>query len=127
MMGMKQIKVVVGRPQATDQVERYNRIILDSLTAYSNKLVAINNTIHKDVRKTLSELLMEYKPKIGTDVALIHEVITESSRQQDLSYLIEDAELKSKEKESVPNYDHGLTDLRSSKRFYLTIVPVLHI
>lgn len=60
----------VSSPRANDQVERYNKTVLDALTAYTDKLGennwdqalgklkwGMNNTLNKDIGKAPSEAL----------------------------------------------------------------------
>lgn len=89
--GVVQIKNAVATPRANGQVERYNRTILSSLAAYEDDInwdtyvarvqFAINNTIHKDTRKTPNELLMGYRPRGGSDAILLNEVVVDEQQQ----------------------------------------------
>lgn len=91
--GIQLIKNAVAIPRPNGQVERYNRTIIAGLTAqedehnwdtYVPKLqFALNNTVHKDTRKTPSEVLMGYRPRNQSDTPLVN-TITCGRTQLDL-------------------------------------------
>lgn len=74
---------------------------------------AVNNTIHKDTRRTPNEALMGYRPKVAGDVALPNEVEVDKGQlklehvREHISDRIKRAQTKAKRrfdaKRTVPN------------------------
>lgn len=84
-LNIKHVKTAVAIPRRNGQVERYNRMILDALSASisdENKWDrevykvrwALNNTMNKGTGKSPAELLYGYRPRNKAEVALLNDV-----------------------------------------------------
>lgn len=98
----------VATPRANGQVERLNRTILGALLAstpeerkwdetVTDVQFAINNVPCKTTGKTPSELLYGYRPRSGSDAALIDEVSKSAALVVDIVQLREEASQKTAE------------------------------
>lgn len=104
--GIRQILNAVATPRANGQVERLNRTILSSLTACTESdkwdreiakvQFSINNTVHRVLKKTPSELLMGYRPTAMSESVLTHEVSIPAEVREDLVALRMEAQKKIK-------------------------------
>lgn len=95
--GIHHVLNAVATPRANGQVERYNRVILDALTAKCVQTAenkwddhlpdvqwGINNTINKGINKTPAEALYGIRPKghsEGRIIAAIEDGITEDHNE----------------------------------------------
>lgn len=118
--GIKHVLNAVATPRANGQVERYNKVIVDSLTtkcvgSADNKWDdhlpeiqwGINNTFNKGIDKTPAEVLFGFRPKGSSDGKLVTAVV-------------ENGEFDDTHRESIRNdvNDHVLTRQESQKERY---------
>lgn len=103
--GIKHILNAVASPRANGQVERYNRTIVDALTAANHDKPenewdlrlpqiqwSLNNTINKAIGRTPSEMLFGVQTT-GVSDGIMNSVVSESHVQLDRDKIRTDAEL----------------------------------
>lgn len=127
-LNIKHVLTAVATPRGNGQVERYNRTILDALSARVSEedkwdrevykiRWALNNTVNKSTGKSPSELLLGYRPRNRIEVVLLNDV-GEVSHDADRSNTRKKASdaIKKSQCKMKARYDLWRADSRVFKR-----------